>query len=66
SKHVKNLHRANHTRTSVFDIASHVGCTRPNENPLAVTVTAVDSRNNIYPLPVGYVGRVPDFTWISL
>lgn len=38
---------------------------RPGESPSAVVVEAEDALHNVYPLPVEYVGKVPDMNWIT-
>jgi hypothetical protein len=37
----------------------------PNEIPSAVTVQAEDSGHTIYPMTVEYVGKVPNFDWLT-
>jgi uncharacterized protein (TIGR03437 family) len=37
----------------------------PGEDLSVVTAQAVDAQNISYPLPVEYVGKVPDFNWLS-
>lgn len=51
-------------RTRVMFIASNL-VLNPGEPLSVVLVTAVDSRNVVYSLPVEFIGPIPGFTWFS-
>lgn len=38
----------------------------PGETLAAIWVRAVDSRGIVYQLPVEFVGKVPNFDWLSM
>jgi hypothetical protein len=37
----------------------------PSENSTAVTARAEDSQMNVYPLTVEFVGKVPEYDWLT-
>ena len=51
-------------RTRVMLFAANLDLL-PGEDLSVVTAQAVDAQNISYPLPVEYVGKVPDFNWLS-
>ena len=52
------------TRTRIMFFASGLELL-PGENVAAVSAQAEDNQHRIYPLAVEYVGKVPDFDWLS-
>ena len=51
-------------RTRVMLFAANLDLLQ-GEDLSVVTARAVDSENTLYPLSVEYVGKVPDFNWLS-
>lgn len=51
-------------RTRVMLFAVNVEL-MPGENSSAVTAQAEDALHHIYPLPVEFVGKVPNFNWLT-
>ncbi len=51
-------------RTRIFLLATNV-ILQSGDNTAAVTVQAEDSQHRLYSLPVEYVGRVPNFDWLT-
>lgn len=51
-------------RTRVMLFISDLELT-PTENASAVSLQAEDEQHNIYPLAVEYLGKVPDFDWLT-
>lgn len=51
-------------RTRVMLFATNVEL-MPGENSSVVTAQAEDSQHRVYPLPVEFVGKVPDFNWLT-
>jgi hypothetical protein len=52
-------------RTRVMLFAENLDLA-PGEDLSVVTAQAVDAQNTPYPLVVEYVGKVPDFNWLSI
>jgi hypothetical protein len=51
-------------RTRVALLAANVSLL-PGDNTAAITVQAEDSQHRLYSLPVEYVGKVPNFDWLT-
>jgi uncharacterized protein (TIGR03437 family) len=51
-------------RTRVILFATDVEL-QPGEGPGAVTAQAEDPRQQLYSLPVEFVGKVPDYDWLT-
>jgi uncharacterized protein (TIGR03437 family) len=51
-------------RARIMLLVSNLGLSA-NENASAVTAQAVDAQGKAYPLTVEYVGKVPDFDWLT-
>jgi hypothetical protein len=51
-------------RTRVMLFAENLDLLQ-GEDLSVVTAQAVDAQNTLYPLAVEYVGKVPDFNWLS-
>jgi glucose/arabinose dehydrogenase len=57
-----NLSTDHRTRVALFAINADL---LPVENSSAVTAQAEDPNHNFYPLPVEFVGKVPDLDWLT-
>ncbi|HLE63902.1 MAG TPA: hypothetical protein VI750_12205 [Pyrinomonadaceae bacterium] len=51
-------------RTRVMLLAANIDLT-PGDTTAIVTSLAQDSQGNGYPLTVEYIGKVPEFDWIT-
>ncbi|MBA3711621.1 MAG: PQQ-dependent sugar dehydrogenase [Pyrinomonadaceae bacterium] len=59
---ILNLSFDQRTRVMLFAINVEL---MPGENSSVVTAQAEDSQHRVYQLPVEFVGKVPDFNWLT-